>query len=302
MLRRVKSIINKPLNVRYYKSIESIYSQELDKLRSRIEKSIQKNVNLAVVVHLFYHDSWNLIEEKLNNIPEKFDLFITTPKDNKKLFDKITKTFPGTYIIKTPNLGRDILPFLKLMTVIKDFKNYQVVLKIHSKKSLHREDGKDWNKEILDELIPDNKKLISENIEKLISSEGSITGPAKQYLNLSVNFEVNGRDLTKILRNVYRDRKLIRKVLQINRSKYGFYAGTMFWLNIRDLKKIFDESNCLSKFFAPERGQIDGTYAHAMERAISLIPEIDQNTLFQMNETKIWKLDNYSGALPEWFR
>jgi lipopolysaccharide biosynthesis protein len=301
MIIRAKAIINKLKNYRYYRSIEELYAIELGKLENELKKKNDNNRELAVVLHLYYQDSWKYIESKLKIIPEKFDLFVSVPEENKKLEREIKKTFQGANIIHTPNLGRDILPFLKIMSVVKRFNNYRVVLKIHTKRSLHRDDGEDWNNEIMNELIPNNRGLITKNIEKLLTDNSALTGPSKQYINLSVNFEANGRDLTKIMMHSFRNHRLIWRVLQTDRKEYGFFAGSMFWINIAKLSQAFDEKNSKAKYFARERGQVDGTYAHAMERAFSLIPEVNRDYLLKIDELKINKIKDYSGAFPDWY-
>ena len=301
MIIKAKAVVNKLINYRYYRSIEKLYAIELGKLETELKKRNDNNRKLAVVLHLYYHDSWQYIESKLKNIPEKFDLFVSITKENKKLEQKIKEVYGGVNIIHTPNLGRDILPFLKIMSVIMQFDNYKVVLKIHTKKSLHRDDGEDWNNEIMNELIPGNKELIKENLQKLLNKNSSLTGPSRQYINLAVNFEANGKDLTKIMKHIFKSHKLIWHVLQKDRKKYGFFAGSMFWINIEKLSTVFEKRNSKAKFFAKEKGQVDGTYAHAMERAFSLVPEIHKEQLLRIDEHKVTELRDYSGDFPEWY-
>ena len=302
MIISAKTMVNKFLNYKFYHSVEEEYALELNLLRKKMTGRKNSTARLAVILHLYYQEGWIAIETKLKNITENFDLFITMPTENKKLAEKVKHSYPDAYFIKTPNLGRDILPFLKTMTVVRNFDNYKLVLKVHTKKSPHREDGDDWNNEILDELIPNSKYLIKENINNLIDNFGALTGPAKQYVSLAVNFETNGKDMTKIMKKLFKNRQLSVQVLQTNRLKYGFFAGSMLWMNIDKLSPLFDDHNCRSKYFARERGQIDGTYAHAMERMFSLYPEINKNDLYKMEEIKISKLNSYRGSIPDWFR
>ena len=49
----------------------------------------------AVVFHLYYHELWEKIKPYLLNLQEigAFDLYITTPVENKELFDSIKQSF-----------------------------------------------------------------------------------------------------------------------------------------------------------------------------------------------------------------
>ena len=51
----------------------------------------------AVVFHLYYHELWEKIKPYLLNLQEvgAFDLYITTPVENKELFEQ---QFPAKFI------------------------------------------------------------------------------------------------------------------------------------------------------------------------------------------------------------
>ena len=75
-----------------------------------------ENCLVAVQAHIFYEDILNEIINKTNNIPIKFDLYISTDTAQKKEFikkyiDRYSKA-NNFYIQITENKGRDILPFL----------------------------------------------------------------------------------------------------------------------------------------------------------------------------------------------
>ena len=81
-----------------------------------------ENFLVAVQAHIFYEDILNEIINKTNNIPIKFDLYISTDTAQKKEFikkyiDRYSKA-NNFYIQITENKGRDILPFLIQMREI----------------------------------------------------------------------------------------------------------------------------------------------------------------------------------------
>ena len=71
---------------------------------------------IAIQVHVFYEDLINEIIEYTNNIPFKFDLYITTISYEKKIIiEEYVKNFSkcNKYEIKiVKNQGRDVLPLL----------------------------------------------------------------------------------------------------------------------------------------------------------------------------------------------
>jgi lipopolysaccharide biosynthesis protein len=121
-----------------------------------------EGIDTAVVVHLYYTESWDLFSKKLKVLSNrKFDLFVTMPRHNLGFADVIRQDFPDAYIFEVPNWGRDVLPFMQIASLIYE-KGYSYVLKIHSKKSTHRTDGNTWLRQIVDSLLPDNPEAIDD--------------------------------------------------------------------------------------------------------------------------------------------
>jgi hypothetical protein len=63
-----------------------------------------------------------------------------------------------------PNRGRDVLPFLTVVGRIRELGQYEYLLKLHTKKSLHRKDGAKWLDELLSTLLPEDTNLILERL------------------------------------------------------------------------------------------------------------------------------------------
>src|ERR1019366_5798015 len=68
-----------------------------------------KSTKIAVVIHLYYLDSWSLFAKSIVRIDEQFDLFVTLPKKNVNFAKNITKDFKNAQIVIVPNHGRDVL-------------------------------------------------------------------------------------------------------------------------------------------------------------------------------------------------
>lgn len=274
----------------------------IKKLLTQIEgvkatKSIQKSAphKIAVVVHLYYVDTWSTIKNALSNLHEPFDLFVTMPKTKSEFKNTILSDFPGTTVIITPNHGRDVYPFMIMLPALRKLR-YVAVLKIHSKKSPHRTDGNIWFSELLQELLPKNKAALNDVIKTLMRKDTGIIGPKGHYTSLEVNFSANGMHMTKLLRKIY-NKDLVYKILQSDRSQHGFFAGTMFWVRLDAIQDLGAQS---AINFEIERGQIDGTFAHALERVICLVPQINNKKLYAVDENGLSTVLYNSGDIPDW--
>lgn len=276
--------------------IETQYKQTNTKLQREINRS--DSTITAVVVHLYYTESWDLISSGLQKLTVPFDLFVSLPAAKLDFSAEIKKTYPQAYIYEVPNRGRDVLPFVKLATILDD-KGYQNVLKLHSKKSSHRKDGSEWLGDIVAGLLPNDPKTLDKLMSALDDQSTGVIGPEGQYLQLTVNFEANGVHMTNALKTIYHDRQKVNEVLQTKRIDYGFFAGTMFWARMDALRPVIAQKFGVNKF-AAEAGQIDGTFAHALERVFCLVPEIDGKTLYTAGTHGLNKIAYKTSNIPDW--
>lgn len=271
-----------------------MYAKSLRTLRvDRPEKTLT-----AVVLHLYYTESWPLFAEKLSALQgHPYDLFITLPEHNVGFAPEIYKLFPRAYVVVTPNRGRDVLPFLRVLPVLVE-NGYQYVLKLHTKKSTHRTDGSEWLGEMIDGLLPQKSRVVNALYETLKDPATGVVGPSGQYVSLSVNFEANGMHMTNILKRLY-GKKVSYDVLQLERSKHGFFAGTMFWARLDAIAPILKYPLKTSRFES-EKGQIDATLAHAIERVLCLIPQVNQKKLYEVGVNNVRPTAYDSGHVPDW--
>jgi hypothetical protein len=118
-------------------------------------KNLNESNAIAIQVHIYYEDFINEIIEKTNNIPVKFDLFISTDSAYKKtIIESYIKNNSNAYKFEVqifPNKGRDVLPLL--LQLKKRIKNYKYFCHIHTKKSLNINIGDNWRKYIYHNLL-----------------------------------------------------------------------------------------------------------------------------------------------------
>lgn len=246
---------------------------------------IEKTADLAVVVHVFYEKEWKYIRNKLKNLDgTPYDLFVTLPEKNSHLIGVIKRYHEKATINVVPNRGRDILPFLFLLERLYKLK-YKYLLKLHTKRSLHRADGEKWFTELVNNLLP-SREVVRDVLGKLEKGAAMI-GPANHYISLDKYIGDSNAYLQKYLNKFY-DEKKASKVMD-TKSKYGFFAGSMWWCRVDSLDKIIAE-HLIPEDFESESGQIEGTLAHAIERLSTLLPVLNKQTVYESSDLGIRKV------------
>ena len=223
---------------------------------------------IAIQAHIYYEDLIDEIINKTNNIPVKFDLYLSiiSKKIEKIIENKIKNSNANKYEIKiVENKGRDVLPIISQMKY--KIKNYKYFCHIHTKKSRHeRFLGSNWrnylisnllgNKEIISEILMEFEKYnklgfifpevyydIIKSIDNFDSTEFPLHKPNINYMNF-------------ILKKLFPGFSIGNKII--------FPAGNMFWAKISAIHQIFKIK--FKKKFPKELNQINETLMHGIER------------------------------------
>ena len=217
----------------------------------------QKSSEIAVVLHLYYADLWPELRDKLLNIEKSFDLYINlSSTESLDLIEEITSSFPNVRLYKIENRGRDILPFIELLKTIIP-KNYKYLLKIHSKKSTHREDGDQWRDHLIDSLVLTSDR-INESLNHLDNGAGIVVAKDNKF-KLADWIGSNRPELEEY-----------SKRIGFNYTEEIFFpAGSMFWTKPETMAPLLKIVQ--NKEFGIENGQVDGTAAHAIERLFGIL-------------------------------
>jgi lipopolysaccharide biosynthesis protein len=231
-----------------YDALKNYDKTRLDKVHN--VKLVQKNQQ-AIILHLHYVELWEEISDllfSLNTIG--FDLYISITSSD--IAAKIRQDFPAAYIMLVDNRGRDILPFIKILSVVNQF-DYTAVCKIHSKRSVHRVDGDSLRVEIFNELLR-SKEAVNEIILRFKNNKkiGMIAGKKCLFRHNEENMASNSENV-----------KNLAAKLNIDFTCDVFPAGSMFWFRPPALKLL---CNLDENLFDIESGFADGTNAHAVER------------------------------------
>jgi Rhamnan synthesis protein F len=223
---------------------------------------------IAVVIHLYYPDLWDEMADTLANLPERFDLFVSCPfRLASALRTRVRLRFPDAAVVGVQNLGRDVLPFLLWLRTV-GATNYQYVLKLHGKKSVHIldgaqgpfADGEMWRRQAQDGLVgePEHARAIVESLDR--QPQIGMVAPSGQLYD-QVEWRCGTTDLVSTV--------LAR--MEAPRTVAGvFAAGTMFWARMSALAPLAQLPDAALDFDR-EAGQVDGTLHHAYERLMALV-------------------------------
>jgi hypothetical protein len=218
--------------------------------------------SVAIHIHVHYADLLPSIISRLMINKTFPDLFITL--SDRTLLKEVKKSLLSyrgvTKEIKIiPNKGRNFGAFL-IPILPRLSSQYEFIVHLHTKKSLHTDVGSDWLNFILDSLIGVNSKNMMDNILHSMTRDKKIgiVFPDDPY---AVGWTKN-REISEVLG---------KKLFIHNLPKYFIFpVGGMFIVRSDALAPIKDlEMNC--DHFPDEPAPIDGTILHAIERIIPFI-------------------------------
>jgi lipopolysaccharide biosynthesis protein len=224
-------------------------------------RCIQPRAKIAVVVHIYYTEVWPELASAICNIPQDFDLFVTLVTGaSDGLAPTIRDRFPNAHVLLVDNHGRDIFPFLALIRTGALF-NYELICKVHTKRSPHDGGGEEWRKSLVDGILGSTelaKRIL--NAFRLDPDLGLVVATGQIF---------EGRTYWGI--NEARSAQLLRRI-GLNESAFErhFAGGSMFWIRPFILRTI-DGMRLGYDDFEPEPISNDGFTAHAVERLFSSV-------------------------------
>ncbi|EMJ9901831.1 class I SAM-dependent methyltransferase, partial [Klebsiella variicola] len=213
---------------------------------------------IAVQCHIFYPDLIDEFVAQLSIMPFKFDVYISVTSEEAKQqcnlqFKKI-KNIENLDVRVVPNRGRDIAPvFAEFGSALKQ---YDFICHIQSKKSLYNE-GKTtgWREYLLNGLFGSESNV--KRIFKAFKDDNSLG-----IIYPQVHHTLPYMAFTW-LANKQQGSELCAKMgIACPDGYFNFPAGSMFWARVDALSPLF-EMNLAWQDFPEEKGQTDGTTAHA---------------------------------------
>lgn len=215
----------------------------------------------CAVIHVWYPDLLGELVDALRATGLTFRTILTVPIEREDAVRSEMKRLDlDAEVVVAPNRGRDILPFLRLAGRLLD-EGEDVVLKLHTKRSTHRDDGAAWRSELVTRLAGTSRAQAIVEAFAADSSLGIVT-PEGHVQPLGFYWGANETNVEYLCALI--------GLPQPDVTTNTFVAGSMFWCRLGALAPLIDAPLSQADF-AHEAGQVDGTLAHAVERVISLV-------------------------------
>lgn len=203
----------------------------LEATRAALQPFSTADERPCAVIHIWYPELLDELVGTLTASGIDWRVIITTTVSEAAVRNRVAELCPSAEIEVFENRGRDILPFLHVTNRLPD-EGVTTALKLHGKRSSHRQDGEVWPREL--------------------HAEGYLQ-PLDYY---------RGENQSNV---EYLTRRLGIPSPQVESD--SFIAGSMFWLRPAALRALLD-AHLETASFEVEEGQLDGTLAHAVERPL----------------------------------
>lgn len=238
-----------------------------DSWRTIDEQPFAEPARIGVVMHAFYAELVPELIDGLRSMPVDFDLIVTNASGTDLDLDLTgLDHLRNSVVLPIENHGRDIWPLVAVVNAgLLD--PYEIVLKVHTKKSPWREEhaelsgtGDEWkdsfHRQLLGERTNVERILTAFRTDQglgMLTADGNVLGP--QFWG--------GNELTV--------RALLRRLeLDMASDDLIFAAGSMYWTRAFVLQGLRALDLRVGDF-EPEIGHIDGTTAHAIERLLGVV-------------------------------
>ncbi|MES1222095.1 MAG: rhamnan synthesis F family protein [Bacteroidota bacterium] len=235
----------------------------------------------ALLIHIYYHDSWTKIFKEQLKALEYFspvimiNLCVDIPGSNT-IVNAIKQDFPSAFIITTPNKGKDIGGKLALINFfLKTDQKSEFIIFLHDKISPHSTIGDEWRKKLF--VIIDSAKVADILEEFKQDSKIGIVG-SKEFIKNEFNEKKQAWETT----NNQKLEELTGR-FRLNITDHTFVAGTMFWMRSSIIRNFFTRFSPFACREVLEEGdptdQYDGTYTHSWERIFCWLANDQQYTI-----------------------
>ncbi|NLQ43466.1 rhamnan synthesis F family protein [Streptococcus mutans] len=249
-----------------YPDFSYLLGHKYVKKRERVDL---KNQKAAVHLHVFYVD---LLEEFLTAFKQfhfSYDLFITTDSDDKKaeIEEVLSANSQEAQIFVTGNIGRDVLPMLKLKNYLS---TYDFVGHFHTKKSKEADfwAGQSWREELIDMLVKPADNILAQLQQN--PKIGLVIADMPTFFRYNKIVDAWNEHLIAPEMNTLWQKMGMTKKIDFNAfHTFVMSYGTFVWFKYDALKPLFDLN--LTDDDVPEEPLPQNSILHAIERLLIYI-------------------------------
>lgn len=223
---------------------------------------------IAVHLHVFYVDLLEDFLDAFENFHFVYDLFITTDNATKKqeIESILRSNGKDAQIFVTGNVGRDVLPMLKLKDYLSD---YDYIGHFHTKKSKEADfwAGESWRNELIDMLIkPADNILANFDNDKL----GIVIADIPTFFRFNKIVDAwNEHLIAPAMNDLWQQMGMTKAIDFNNFHNFVMSYGTYVWFKYDALKPLFDLG--LTDEAVPAEPLPQNSILHAIERLLIYI-------------------------------
>ncbi|MBY5020946.1 rhamnan synthesis F family protein [Streptococcus suis] len=239
---------------------------------------------VAVHLHVFYVD---LLQEFLTAFTAfafDYDLFITTDRKEKvaEIEEILAENSRAAEIVVTGNIGRDVLPMLKLKEALQ---SYDYVGHFHTKKSKEADfwAGESWRKELIAMLVTPANSIL-DNMEAK-DDLGLVIADIPTFFRFNKIVDAyNENQIAPAMNELWQQMGLTKDIDFNHFHTFVMSYGTYAWFKYDALKPLFELD--LTDEDVPAEPLPQNSVLHAIERLLVYIAW-DQQYDFRISKNPI---------------
>lgn len=251
----------------YHDQIKEIVpqTQNAESIQVDLADAPTSALRLCIHAHCYYPELIKELIPGFHNLPASATIVLTTVReaDARFLANALSRhaVRQATVIRVVPNRGRDIAPFIVGCQDI--WRSFDVVLHLHTKISTHVYWGEEWRHYLFDQTLG-SKALIDWVLARFAADPAlGCLYPRNFYrIREFVNAEQNNSTISAFMEVLgFSGKTTIQP---------DYPAGSMAWYRTDALINLADALINLDRF-EEEEDQVDLTFAHALERILTLV-------------------------------
>ena len=239
------------------------------KYLQEIEMPSVTTKKVAVHLHVFYTDLLQEFLTAFENFAFPYDLFITTDVETKRgeIEAILAEQQTGAQIFVTGNIGRDVLPMLKLK---EQLQAYDYVGHFHTKKSKEADfwAGESWRKELIEMLVLPANSILANFDQR--EDLGLVIADIPSFFRFNKIVDAYNENQIAPAMNDLWQKMGMRKSIDFNDlHTFVMSYGTYVWFKYDALKALFDLE--LTDQDVPAEPLPQNSILHAIERLLIYI-------------------------------
>jgi lipopolysaccharide biosynthesis protein len=261
------------------------YSEHCEAIEKIKEKQCVSGFSFYIHLHIYYEEQTGLIFDLVRKTNFKCFLIITISGEHNYSLYKALCDYKDECleILYFNNYGYDVLPFLKVLSLIKD--DDSIIAKIHTKPN-HQLLGNKWRNECLKSVLHSNQyvKMVIDRFN--YDPDLGMIGSRKLYKSTKKFMYGSEEKYLSLL-------EILNAGIEIDISSLGFFAGCMFWARKRTFNKLINAIKEVERISCDDNNP-NQTIWHTIERVFGYLPTLNSQKIYTVDFK-----DDYSFVIRE---